>query len=1191
VLGYTWDCQAEITVTPTPFAGTFTLDDDASNISNGTAQFLSTSDPNACQGLGTDQLSCVFDGATMTAPQTVTYQLFTELTDPNEPIEWENCVKGYAESVLGQVRAVPMCVGQVIKPEVKLDEPKEITLKKDCGLPVDSVQNGVAGKLWSCEVNVTATPAPFAGSFSFFEDASTVSGTNSANIIGYTAGNTNWACLGTFPQQQTLCSLPGSSFSPSGTETISFDLFAADEGNAVKWQNCVRGIYQTDAGKESLVEGNCADTGWDSTQKKPPVFEVKKNCLAVGVQNGNAFYACSIDVLQTGGAPITAPLIFDEMFSTTSGASATQYILNLQGTPSMPNGWNCQLPPFANSASCSISAANFNGNTGHRIDALISIPTGVLAKEGFDNCAQVRIGDQVVGSADCVDIGQIGDTTFKVEKSCAPSGERQNFSPTIWFQPYQCTLTVTTNGVPFTGPLWIVEDLHFGASSGAASIQNITSADPWSCSNPPYTASGQGNDPACGIQGAQFPASGTSSITVDLTMNAAMDYFGAENCVSLSVGEPTAAGLPAPVASDCFEIAPPPTPTLDLTKTCSRAVRGANNLWTAQCEVTVSGTNLPAGQSISINDELTGSGQTTVNSGSFDPSPFTGPNCTSSANAGWIGATCEITTDQIMGNGGSVTLPYTATLVGHGRLTNAPGQNCASADSAGLGLHAPATGGMACVAIPLVLRAIPGTGGVILDPHILVDPAGPTPGTGGVNPGPIFGTGTLSVPDIATPSATITKICEPLIFAVGAQTADAICAITINTRNLVPGQVVTLSDALTIGNSAPTVPHQGPFMNVLNSPIWACGDAQPAGTSAGQCYLSTDVLISAGGTTVVTWTANLLRDNVHQHRGIKNCATLTIAGIPPVTSCANFEVSYASKTPTPPVPAATTLTFIKEQTSPCNANRNSQTYDCGFRLGVTNTGTTPYLGPLVMTDMGGAPGMTSARAVSGNGWTCGRAVANSVSCTNPALRLAPGASTFVDLRMQVKGLRRGGAFPNCGIVGVTENRTQRVALIQKIMNDRGYKAGGVDGAPGRRTFAALARLRKDLGLPINRKFDDALFKALGLPLQKPGTSSCVSAKLPAMPPRFIAPAPKPAPSPSEPALKCDPRSTYLRGDICACIDHRNAKNISKTQCGCTNGLPMINGKCIAIDIAPKPSGDGPAGAERCRIKLNGVCLK
>ncbi len=1316
VLGYTWDCQATITVIPIPFAGTFTLDDDASNISIGVAQFLSASEPN-CQGIGTDQLSCALNGATMTAPHIVTYQLFTELTDPNQPIEWENCIKGRAETTADEHPTVPMCVGRVIKPEISVvdPEPKEITLTKKCGRPSDAQQNGVNGKRWSCEVTVTANPAPFSGTFSFLEDASNVSGTTSANIIGYQSTNAGWTCGGTFPQPQTQCGILGNVFSQSGVETISFDLFAANQGNSVKWENCVSGTYTNAFGEKRDVKGNCVGTDWENT-KEPPVIPLKKGCRATGTENGNSYYLCSIYVSPPSSGTVTGPLTVDELFTTASGASATQYIQALIGTPSAPNGWACQQPNFPNGASCTISAADFNGNTGHRIDAQIMIPTAVLQKEGFENCAQVRIGDQIVGSADCVDIiVETEKVEFDVEKSCKPSGDRQILGATGWVQAYQCTLTVTTNGVPFTDPLWITEDLHFGTNSGAGQIQNITSADPWSCSNPPYSAPGQGNVPYCGIQGAQFPASGTSTLTVDLMMNAAMDQFGAENCVSLSVGPPTANGLPAPIASDCFEFAPAPEPTLDITKTCEPAILGAGNLWTVECTVTVSGTNLPSGHQIILKDGLQGAGSTVINSGGFNPSPFLPQSCTGYAIASGLGSQCILTSDQITANGGSISLPYTGTLSGNRLgLNSPPAENCAAASVSALNLTAPQNAtGQACVDIPLTVTAVPGTGGISIDPSIPIIVTPPTgcgfdtlfvidqSGSmqqqnrmgltkqavtaalrifvgGGSKSGAIvfnefaYPAGGTSV---LLPSSTL----ETAISAITAGGPTNWVAGMTTANNVVSGLankplVLFITDGLPnrpvgdptqVGNTTYYINQAAPAVNALRAQ-----GSQVVGIALGNGVLSSNLsmllgpnVVTAGGNVAIDPqttdviaipTGNMIipafeaivnaycpgRKTMTQPQ--KDALMATLQAMPKSAGVYMGDdellvVPEEEAVDKPPVlpTTAPALTTIKEQTGPCVANRASQTYDCGFRLSVTNTGTGPYIGPLVMTDTAGNPGINSASAVSGNGWSCGAAVGNAVSCTNPAVNLTPGASTHVDLRMKVKGLRKGGSLQNCATTGVTDDRRQRVALIQKIMNDRGLKAGPVDGDPGRKTFAALATLRADLGLAESREFDDALFNALGLPLQNAEQASCVTADLAPMPapPLQCNPkttvaqgescacrydnmkrrnarscqcragyalvvgkgcvekaAPKPQPVPKT-GPKCDLRSTYLRGDVCACIDRKNARNISKTRCGCTNGLPMVNGRCIPIKVRPKPEGDGPAGTKDCRIKIGNVCVK
>ena len=1307
VLGYSWDCQAKITVTPTPFAGTYTLEDDASNISIGTAQFVSVSETN-CSPLGLDHISCELDGSTMSSPHYVDYQLFTPLTDPNEIIKWENCLDGHADTATGSYPAIHMCTSRVIKPEIIVVDPKEISLKKSCGKPVDAEHDGEAGKMWSCEITVNATPAPFSGSFSFVEDATAVSGTSSANIIGYSAANSNWGCSGSFPQPQTQCSINGIAFSPSGVETIQFDLFAANQGNPVEWKNCVSGTYVTDKGEKREIKGNCVGTEWNDP-KEPTVISLKKGCRAMGVENGNAHYLCSIYISPPSTGPITGPLTLDELFTTASGAPASQYIQGLIGTPAAPNGWTCQQPAFPNGASCTISAADFNGNTGHRIDAQITIPTAVLEKEGFRNCAQVRIGTQVVGTADCVDIVIDTDKVeFDIEKTCKSAGKRQYFSATGWVQPYQCTLLVTTNGVPFTGPLWITEDLHFGTNSGAGQIQNITSADPWSCSTPPYSAPGQGNVPYCGIQGAQFPASGSSTLTVDLLMNSAMDQFGAENCVSLSFGAPGPNGLPAPIASDCFEIAPPPVlePTLEITKTCEPAVRGTNNLWTAQCVVTVNGANLPSGEAIRITDELTGSGQTTVNSGYFHSNTFSGSNCGGFAITGGVGASCDVLSDDLMANNGPITFNYTAILVGPRIAQNAPAQNCAFADIASLGLHAPTTAnGKVCVDIPLLTTAVIGTGVISVDPKIpvIVDP-GTTVEVAECS------TDVLFVVDQSSSMNQHNRLGKTRLAIQQAMNAfqgngSAASLVTFSDQGqivIAPAQVIPsgnmLSAVLGLSGTGPTNWADGlakarivvtaatkkPLVLFItdggpNRPLgpdqWGLPPIEVAairaqgsrviGIGLNQSFIQSALVSVFGPNVANVGNGDIVNPLVNDGIIIPNNVDYAdVFEQIALAYCPTFAVEKSQgtiidlKLPTPPymgddeLPApykedivvqppvvptqAPALTIVKEQTGHCDANRASQTYDCGFRLSVTNTGTGPYIGPLVMTDTAGAPGIKSANAISGNGWSCGRAVRNALSCTNPAVNLTPGATTHVDLRMKVKGLRGGGTYQNCATTGVTPDRRQRVALIQKLMNDRGLKAGPVDGDPGRKTYAALAKLRGDLGLPISRDFDDALFKALGLPLQNAGQASCVTVDLAPMPapplqcdPRttlsngescacrydnmkrrsatscqcsqgfglvagkgcqeIVTPKPQPVP---EPGLQCDLRSTYLRGDACACIDHKNARNISKTRCGCKNGLPMINGRCIPIELKPRTTPDavGESGKD-CRIKINGICIK
>ena len=1337
--GYTWDCRAEIIVTPTPFSGTFTFDDDASNISIGTAQFVSASEPN-CTGLTTDHLQCQLDGSTMTAPHVVSYQLFTEVIDPDQPIEWTNCATGAAQTAAGTFPSDAHCVDTVIKPEVSTDpQLKEISIKKSCGRSFEEERDGVRGLGWDCEITVNASPVPFSGVFTFTEDASAVTGSSNAAIVDILQQGNAWSCTPNVPTSVTDCSIAGNDFDPSGSETIGFHLFAETGDEPIAWRNCVDGVYTPATGTPHEVKGNCESTTWKPDSD--PQFSLKKGCRLAGVDGGNALYACSIYITQTGGTPISSALTFDELFSTSSGASAAQYIVNLQGTPTLPNGWDCGQAPYTTGASCTISAADFNGNTGHRIDAFLSIPTAVLGKDDFKNCAQVRIGDQVVGSADCVIIDEPDpSTTFDVEKSCKATGERIVMGPNTWFQAYQCTLIVTTNGVPFTGPLWVTEDLHFGQNPGAASIQNITSADPWDCASPPYGPVGQGNTPYCGIQGNQFPASGTSSLTVDLMMNSTMDTFGAENCVEISVGAPTAAGLPAPVASDCFEIAPTPNPkdpSIDLVKTCSPAQQSTPGQWTVACTLTITGQNLPAGQQVRVTDELMSSATQTAFYGQV-----MGPTnaCGGGQMNGGTSSACDITTDDInAAPGGVLTIPFTGSYQGPaGRpLGGAQAQNCAFVDVAALGLHGPVGGnGKSCVPVTFPIASVGGAGPLT---GTVTPPLTPTPGTGVIEVDPIIDTG---VPPVATSGCgfdtlflidrsgsmnlhnrlPLTKqalIAALRIFEGGGSKSGAIVfnqsanviggpstvlpspsleaaiggitawgnedwQVGMSATNSVVSGIADKPLVLFISDGVPGKPFAGNAVQNINAAVPALNALRNQGSRV--------VGIALGYTSVATGLSTLLGPNqvtaggnvafdpqvtdvVHisessqiipafeaiaraycpERKGMtqpqKEALMAEIQAMPKAASVYMGDdedhAPFGQETVVQPTIQPSVLTIHKEQTGPCEPNRASQSYDCGFRLSVTNTGGAPYSGPLTITDTVGKPGVKSAALLSQGGWACARPVRDSISCSHPLLTLAAGASTHLDLRMGVKGLRKGGTVENCAAVGIPADRTQRVAAIQQIMNARGLNAGPVDGKPGKKTFAALAQLQASLGLPRSTDFDDRLFAALGLPLQIAGTQSCVSAPLPPMPApplqcnlsttvksdgkcacRFdhmerrsatscqcgrgfrlvkgkgcVAEAvPTPKPVPDAAGLACEKASTRLRGNQCVCRDQKNAKKVSPTQCRCRNGLPMVGGKCLTIKIAPRPKPSVPGtdaaspsehsgDAAKCRLRINGICLK
>lgn len=1239
IFGYLWQCEAEINVTPSPFAGTVSFVDDGSQISMGTASFVSVSDPTNCQGLQTDTLACSYAGNTFASPHHVQYDLFTPYVATNEEITWKNCIHGEAVTPAGTFPSVPMCTGRIIKPtDLEVLPPlKDVKINKTCGEGRETEFDGQTGLGWDCEITVTASPVPFSGTFSFTENASTITG-STGQIIGIgQATPADWSCTPNVPTQTTECSISGANFDASGVETLGFTLFAPDRGEDIKWQNCVSGLYRPKDGEPHEIKGNCEDITWTpTTTPSEPEFTLKKGCRGPFAYQDMQRYVCTIHVSQTAGDPISQALTLEELFSsTTTGQLATQYLAALQGSA----GWVCDT----SSASCTIAPNDFNGVTGHQISGVFLIPNGTLQEQDFENCAALNMGDQQVATAPCVAIDEPAqDPELTVEKECKPIGERMELSDTAWFQQWQCTLTVTSNGVPFTDPIWIDENMLYGTNDGSASIVSMTSNDPWQCTQPVY---GPGNAAYCGMDPTQFPyAAGQSTLNVILNLSgAAADQFGAENCVAISTGKVPSDDPADVIAQDCFQIMPTPdpkAPEIDLIKICEPAVQGADGQWNVACTLTITGGNLPAGVPLRVTDELMSSGTQTALFGHMNAPTIA---CGGGLITGGAMTACDLTTDDINAAGGTLTIPYNGTFQGPaGRPINGPqAQNCAYVDVPNLGLHGPQTNnGKSCVPIEFALSATTGPDiGLPANPTV---PSRPTDVIGGI----------ATVPNLPTPTPmvpSIEKTCAPLVFEGGTRVATAQCDITVTIPQGAPIQIFKLSDITSVPNNDHNI------AQVANPELTGGANLGCAVVTSGygipfsDCTGTGVSAMASGGVFDYQWTAQIgypPADRVDY----QNCAYLGYidanGAIQSLESCHMFEIKdeKSAETPAPSVPALEpSLRLIKTQTSDCVANRNTQRYTCGFRLSVMNEGSAPFTGPMIVTDTFGTPEARSMTLQSSGGWSCSQPVAGAISCEHAGMTLAAGAFAPIDMSMQVQGVVNGGQFNNCGAVGVPVNRAQRVAAIQQALNTRGYNAGPVDGKAGNKTFAALALLQKSLGLPVTRDFDDGLFDALRLPLAKPGEQSCVLADLPPMPKppvqcerattiqkgdscqcRFdnmlrrnatscqckggyafvagegcikqVVSEPVPAPVPEE--LVCDRRSTRSRGGSCVCIDQKNAVKTSSATCGCKNGGPMIGGKCLSISITPRV--DTPDATDdvidtkptkKCTLRLNGICIK
>lgn len=1162
--------------------------------------------------------------------------------------------------------------------------PQDVSLTKTCQPPVAHTHNGILGQKWTCQVDVASTLTPFAGDLIVHDIFTNTPLVNGQILLGQSVSG-NGSCF------QGDCLISGANFDGSGSESFTYDVFveAVGEADVYPLENCITGEIDDGSGTMQPLSPNCTTGQWI------PRSEVVKSCDPIPAGTSAPYTMnCQIDVTASGLVGGTFVSVMDAFAAMPpSIATVTPTFMNVTST----ENWDCidhalnqpssigicELPAedlmaaggsstldisfqfdidqgptqVANCRFADIHSGSYLGKlSGQRGAVRSPIQSGTAQNASWpqmpDGCVYVDVPAEAIVTGDTPE--------FDVAKDCKPIGERMVFGATGWFQPWACTITVTSNGVPFNDPLWLDEDMFYGANSGSQSISSITSNDPWQCTPAPYGAGG--NQPACVIQGSQFPHN-TSTLLVTLNLfGGAADEFGAENCVALTMGKEPSDNPDEILAEGCTTIidAPDPkAPQIDLLKTCEPAVQSGNGQWTVQCTLTITGQNLPAGQQLRVTDELMSS---STQSAVFGVMNAHTNSCGGGPITGGTMAGCDLNTDDINAAGGTLIIPYTGTYHGPGgRPIDGPNaQNCAFVDVPSLGLHGPQSAqggnGKSCVPIAFKLQATGGVSDVIFDP-VKPDVGGTSGGIEGTGvTGPALdataGDVTIVLPD-QTPS--ITKTCDPLVFAPGEDTAPAQCTITIVAPAGLGAVPIPFTDTYSfVGQAAMPGDNLifGPLTNFSGAAGLVCNTAtsNPHNALYAQCHGPAFDALSNGGTLVLHWNGQIRRPRAGEGP-FRNCAsfqylptpTSTATSAQDVHACHIFEVTEQKSTPRSPKPTPQPilepmLKIRKQQTSDCVPNRDTQRYSCGFRITVTNEGRAPFSGPLVVTDTFGSPWAQAITQTSGGGWACAQPVGGAVSCENSGLNLAQGSFSFIDLDMQVQGLVNGGTWENCAAAGIPDDRTQRVAAIQQVMNARGLKAGPVDGRSGTKTYRALAQLQKTLGLPVSREFDDALFAALGLPLAKPGEKACVVADLPPMPKpplqcergttvkddetcqcrysnmvrrnatacqckrgyvfvagkgcaeQVVAP-PKPVPA----ELVCDKRSTRARGGQCVCLDPKNAVKTSSSTCRCKNGLPMVGGKCLSISVTPgKDTHDSPVGTEgndKCRLRVNGICIK
>ena len=145
---------------------------------------------------------------------------------------------------------------------------------------------------------------------------------------------------------------------------------------------------------------------------------------------------------------------------------------------------------------------------------------------------------------------------------------------------------------------------------------------------------------------------------------------------------------------------------------------------------------------------------------------------------------------------------------------------------------------------------------------------------------------------------------------------------------------------------------------------------------------------------------------------------------------------------------------------------------CDFQITVSNVGSTPYRGQIVLNDVT----TPSSRLLSSGPrpWRC-RGSRGQYSCTHPVVSLAPGQSRALSVSISP---RPGNATGLRNCVSLAWSDTSQVMAVQDALNELGFSAGTVDGKIGPRTRNAIRSFQERAGLPATGQVDGTLLDRL-----------------------------------------------------------------------------------------------------------------
>jgi hypothetical protein len=473
-------------------------------------------------------------------------------------LESKNCAK----LSVGQ-NPVPKPDGESCTRFTVTDTPFKLNVKKDCSGVIALTVNGP----WAgyCKITVTATGGPRPPFIAFNEQLSDTNASHSS-VFGNSAQQSAdpWNCVATNIAGPLNCVIAGNAFPANGTSEILIPVQVPLGMKTGEAKNCVNAFGAADAQglAPSVPPATTAQVcvplpGGKDTP--PPAgdgtISVTKTCdpaapngatnnWGAGQDQGGGSpqpthqAICQVEVTGAGSLPPVIELT-ESMMSWAPAAGSPMQINILNMTS--PQNW--QFPPFpiGQGSSTAVPGSPYAGApaiaTLSSADLLAAggqstiTVTAQFMNAGWaseaQNCVQAS-GVSTPGAAPGVQSQQVcvpftvatvlppAKPVVTVEKTCAGNPQALDGDEDGIHDTFTCQIKVTVTGGSGTGEILVedmVADTNSNFANGIATVQSMTSSDPWSCGVSGPIGGGSSSAKYCSIPVSAL-SGGTSIINV-----------------------------------------------------------------------------------------------------------------------------------------------------------------------------------------------------------------------------------------------------------------------------------------------------------------------------------------------------------------------------------------------------------------------------------------------------------------------------------------------------------------------------------------------------------------------------------------------------------------------------------------------------------------------------------------------------